>query len=82
VGPRLFGRVAGPGARKTPGRHSVSALGDAPSRRAEIKNCERRSAREAGCKVFREVAQGATLAELARSYDVGKSTISRLTVAT
>jgi DNA-binding CsgD family transcriptional regulator len=27
----------------------------------------------------RRRAQGATLAELARSYDVGKSTISRLT---
>jgi hypothetical protein len=50
----------------------------------EIKNCERRSAREAGCKVFREVAQGdkTDRAQLRRmSYNVSHSTISRLTVA-
>jgi hypothetical protein len=47
------------------------------TRTAEVRSrAKARAAQKAEAR--RRRAQGATLAELARSYDVGKSTISRL----
>lgn len=48
---------------------------------ANCSNCSRASAPAQKAEARRRRAQGATLAELARSYHVGKSTISRLSDA-
>ena len=53
------------------GRSRAKARGQHMSRPSKLTDAQKAEA-------LRQRAEGATLAELARSYDVGKSTISRL----
>ena len=53
------------------GRSHAKARGQHMSRPSKLTDAQKAEA-------LRQRAEGATLAELARSYDVGKSTISRL----
>jgi DNA invertase Pin-like site-specific DNA recombinase len=59
--------------RTAEGRNRAKRRGQHMGRPSKLIDAQKAEAR-------RRRAQGATLAELARSYDVGKSTISRLTV--
>jgi DNA invertase Pin-like site-specific DNA recombinase len=58
--------------RTAEGRSRAKARGQHMGRRSKLTDAQKAEAR-------RRRAEGATVAELARSYDVGKSTISRLT---
>jgi DNA invertase Pin-like site-specific DNA recombinase len=58
--------------RTAEGRSRAKARGQNMGRPSKLTDAQKAEAR-------RRRAEGATLAELARSYDVGKSTISRLT---
>jgi len=61
--------------RTAEGRSRAKKRGQHMGRPSKLTDAQKAEAR-------RRRAAGATLAELARRYDVGKSTISRLTVAT
>ena len=70
------GRIGGRGARPYPhrtaeGRSRAQKRGQRMGRKRKLTEAQQKEARQ-------RRAQGATLAELARSYGVGKSTISRL----
>jgi len=58
--------------RTAEGRNRAKARGQHMGRPSKLTDAQKAEAR-------RRRAEGATLAQLARSYDVGKSTISRLT---
>jgi len=58
--------------RTAEGRNRAKARGQHMGRPSKLTDAQKAEAR-------RRRAEGATLVELARSYDVGKSTISRLT---
>jgi len=73
------GRLGRRGARPYPHPHCRGPKPGAEARAAHGPTLEITEAQKA--EAWRRRAQGATLAELARSYDVGKSTISRLTSA-
>jgi DNA invertase Pin-like site-specific DNA recombinase len=73
------GRIGGRGARSYPHPHGRGPQPGTGARAAHGPAPKLTSAQQAEAR--RRRAQGATLAELARSYGVGKNTISRLTTS-